>query len=67
VHRRHQRAAQRAANGAALLGRPSADLGLDLIQGRDPAQSLLGKRRFGCNMNVVELAPRVALACHSTR
>ena len=40
----------------AVRGRRAADVGLDLIESGDPPQSLLGQRRPGGDMDVVELA-----------
>jgi hypothetical protein len=67
VHCLNQRPAEPLTSLATLVGGLTADVGLDLIQSRDPVQSFGGERRLDGDMDVVELAPRMPLACHSTR
>ena len=42
------------ADGAAVLGRLAADLGLDRIEPGDLGESLSGERRLGRSMEIVE-------------
>src|SRR5215213_2268160 len=60
MHRLDRGTAAFLTDGAAFIGGPAPDVGLDRIQLGDPLQGLLGKRRLRCDVDVVELAPRVS-------
>jgi hypothetical protein len=59
VHGLDQRAAEFLPHPAAFLGGLPPDIGLDLIQCRDPPQGFLRKQRLRGNVDLVKLATRM--------
>jgi hypothetical protein len=60
VHGLDQRTAVLLTDLLALLRGLAANISLDRIQRSNPLQGFMGKRRVCCDMNVVELPPRVS-------
>ena len=67
MHRLDQGAGAELADLLALLRGLAANIGLDRIQCTDPLQGFMGKRRVRCDVNVVELPPRMCPAKRQCR
>jgi hypothetical protein len=61
LHRLDEWAAVLLAHASAFLGRLASDRGLDFVERGNLAQGFLGERRLSGGVDVIELAPRMAL------